>query len=124
VIASLGGIAAMIAAIVGAILMLVLTFVLGLSLFQLANVLTALRVTIDEVRQETVPLLGQVTTTVGNVNREMDRVDGMLDSTGRIVRNLERLSSVVERTVSSPLIKVAAAAYGLSRVVKGRREKD
>jgi len=46
----------------------------------------------------------------------------MLESTGKIVKNVERLSTVVEHTVSSPLIKVAAAGYGLSRVLKGRKK--
>ncbi len=122
-IASLGGIAAIIAAIVGSILMLVTTVVLGIALFNLGTILVSVRTLVDGIREETVPLLGEVRTTVSNVNREMDRVDGLLESTGKIVKNVERLSSVVEQTVSSPLIKVAAAGYGLSRIVK-RRKKD
>ena len=35
-----------------------------------------------------------------------------------VVKNVERLSKVVEQTVSSPLIKVAAAGYGLTRAAK------
>ena len=122
-IASLGGIAAIIAAIVGSVLMLVITLVLGIALFNLGTILVSVRTLVDGIREETVPLLGEVRTTVSNVNREMDRVDGLLESTGKIVKNVERLSSVVEQTVSSPLIKVAAAGYGLSRIVK-RKTKD
>jgi hypothetical protein len=122
-IASLGGVAAIIAAIVGSILMLVTTVVLGIALFNLGTILVSIRTLVDGIREETVPLLGEVRTTVSNVNREMDRVDGLLESTGKIVKNVERLSTVIEQTVSSPLIKVAAAGYGLSRIVK-RRKKD
>jgi hypothetical protein len=122
-IASLGGVAAIIAAIVGSILMLVTTMVLGIALFNLGTILVSIRTLVDGIREETVPLLGEVRTTVSNVNREMDRVDGMLESTGKIVKNVERLTNVIEHTVSSPLIKVAAAGYGVSRVLK-RRKKD
>jgi Bacterial protein of unknown function (DUF948) len=121
-IASLGGIAAIVAAIVGSILMLVTTVVLGIALFNLGTILVSVRTLVDGIREETVPLLGEVRTTVSNVNREMDRVDGLLESTGKIVKNVERLSSVIEQTVSSPLIKVAAAGYGISKVFKRKKK--
>ena len=69
-----GGIAAMVAAVFWALLALGIIYLL----FRVASMIEAVRMTIDGVRQETVPLLHEVTTTVTNVNRELDRVDGML----------------------------------------------
>jgi hypothetical protein len=114
VIASLGGIAAIVAAFVW----LVLVLFLGLVFVNLFRVLESTKMLIDGIRQETVPLLGEVKTTVIGVNKEMDRVDGMLDSVGKIAKNAERISSVVEQAVSSPLIKIVAFGAGASRAAR------
>jgi len=119
VIASLGGIAAIVAALVW----LVLVLFLGLVFVNLFRVLESTKMLIDGIRQETVPLLGEVRTTVTGVNKEMDRVDGMLDSVGKIAKNAERISSVVEQAVSSPLIKIIAFGAGASRAARRLKKK-
>ena len=111
-----------IAAIIAAVAWLGVAVLLGYNLALLTSVISETARLVHGITEETVPLLSEVKSTVSNVNREMDRVDGMLESTGKIVKNVERLSTVIEHTVSSPLIKVAAAGYGLSRVLKGRKK--
>ena len=118
-IASLGGIAAIVAALVW----LVLVLFLGLVFVNLFRVLESTKMLIDGIRQETVPLLGEVRTTVTGVNKEMDRVDGMLDSVSKIAKNAERISSVVEQAVSSPLIKIIAFGAGASRAARRLKKK-
>jgi len=61
---------------------------------------------------------------VSGVNRELDRVDTVLDSAGRISKSAERITVVVEQTVSNPLIKFAAFAAGASRALKRVRKED
>jgi len=119
VIASLGGVAAIVAALVW----LVLVLFLGLVFVNLFRVLESTKMLIDGIRQETVPLLGEVRTTVTGVNKEMDRVDGMLDSVSKIAKNAERISSVVEQAVSSPLIKIIAFGAGASRAARRLKKK-
>lgn len=114
---TIGGWAGLIAAVAWAALTLFLIFVM-LNLFRL---LESVKMLIDAIRQETVPLLGQLTTTVSSVNKELERVDVLMESAGNIVGSAERLTSVVEKTVSSPLIKVAAWGAGLSRAVRRLR---
>jgi hypothetical protein len=123
VIASLGGIAAIIAATVGALLMLVATFFLAISLFRFGTMIESVRLLVDGVTNETIPLLSEVTTTVRNVNRELDTLHVVTESTGHIVKSVERLTSVVEQTISSPLIKIAAAGYGFSRATRKARKQ-
>jgi hypothetical protein len=118
---SWGGIAGLVAAVAWAVLVLAL-FVVMLNLFRL---LESTKMLIDGIRQETVPLLGEVTTTVTSVNKELDRLDGMVESAGNIVKSAERVSTVVEQAVSSPLIKVVALGAGASRAVRRlRKDKD
>jgi len=116
---SWGAIAGLVAAVAWAVLVLAL-FVVMLNLFRL---LEATKMLVDGIRQETVPLLGEVTNTVTAVNKDLDRLDGMVESAGNIVKSAERLSSVVEQAVSSPLIKLAAFGAGASRAVR-RFRKD
>jgi hypothetical protein len=97
--------------------------VLAYALIQLAVMAKVTALLVDGIRQETVPLLSEVTTTVSSLNKEMDRVDGMLESAGHIVKSAERVTSVVEQTVSSPLIKVAAFGAGATRAFRRLSKK-
>jgi uncharacterized protein YoxC len=117
---SAGGVAAVIAAAFWAILVLFLALVM----VNVFRVLESVKILLDGIREETVPLLGEVRVTVTSVNKELDRADTLLESAGNMARSAERLSSVVEQTVSSPLIKIAAFGAGVSRAFRRvRKEK-
>ena len=77
------------------------------------RVLESTKMTIDTMREEAVPLLREVKGSVERANRELDRVDGMLVSAGRIVERVEKLSGLVEQTAASPLVKVISVGAGL-----------
>jgi uncharacterized protein YoxC len=117
--ADLGGIAA----IVAAVAWLILALFLSLMLVNVFRLLESTKTTLDGVRDETVPLLGEVRVTVTSVNKDLERVDGMLDSAGKIVKTVERLSTLIENTIQTPLIKVAGASAGMARAYKRFKEK-
>jgi uncharacterized protein YoxC len=77
------------------------------------NVLTSTKLLIDGIRQETVPLLTEVRNSIVKTNRELDRVDGMLESANAIVGRVEKISHLVEQVVSSPLVKLVGVGAGL-----------
>lgn len=116
---SLGGWAAIIAAAFWGLLVAFLAIVC----FRLASVLESTKMLIDDVRKETVPLLDGVTTTVGSVNQNLVDTDAALQSIGGIVKSADRVTSVVEQTVSSPLIKVVAFGAGAQRALR-KKSKD
>jgi uncharacterized protein YoxC len=117
---SWGGLAGIIAAVAWAFMVLFIAVVM-VNVFRL---LESTKLLVDGIRQETVPLLGELKTTVSSVNKELDRVDGIMESAGKIAQSAERLTAVVEQTVSSPLVKVAAFGAGMSRAVRRlRRDK-
>jgi uncharacterized protein YoxC len=118
VVASLGGIAAIVFAAFWAVLVLFL----GIVLVNVFRVLESTKMLIDGIAKETVPLLSEVTVTVSTVNTNLEQVAGATKAAGNIVRSAERVSKVVEQTVSSPLIKIAAAGYGFSRASKKVRK--
>lgn len=77
------------------------------------RVLESTKMLIDGVREETLPLLGEVKVSVQNVNKELERVDGMLESAGTIVQRVERISGLVEQAAASPLVKFIGFSAGL-----------
>jgi uncharacterized protein YoxC len=86
-------------------------------LFNTSRVLESTKMTIDEMRKETVPLLREVRTSVEKTNRELDRVDGMLKSAGSVVERVEKLSGLVEQAAASPLVKIISLGAGVKGVM-------
>ena len=91
------------------------------------GVLQSTKILIDTMREEVVPLLREVHGTIERTNRELDRVDGMLESAGVVVGRVEKLSGLVEQAASSPLVKVISMGAGIrqaaSRVTGARKKK-
>jgi len=122
-LASAGDVALIVLAAFWGLLVLFLCVVL-INVFRM---LESAKMLIDGIREETVPLLSEVKVSVQNVNRELDRVDTMIETTGKIVGRVEKISKLVEDTVSSPLVKLIGFGAGLSKAVqrfRGGRGKD
>lgn len=77
---------------------------------------------LEGVRTETVPMLAEVRRSVSLTNREIDRVDVILESAGTITRNVERLSTLMDTLMTTPLIKAISFSYGAQKAI-GRMRK-
>jgi uncharacterized protein YoxC len=119
-IATGGDVALIILASAWALLVLGLLYVLTST----QAVLQSTKTLIDTMREETVPLLREVKGSIERTNRELDRVDGMLESAGTVMGRVERLSALVEQAAASPLVKVISLGAGIrkaaSRATGGR----
>jgi uncharacterized protein YoxC len=95
-------------------------------LLKTSDVLVSTRLTIDAMREETVPLLREVKGSVERTNAHLERLGGVLDAASGIVGRVERLSGLVERAVSNPLVKVISVGAGLKTVADrfGKGKKD
>ena len=92
-----------------------LVVVLCVVMANLFRVLTSTKDLIDGVTRQTVPLLGEVNTTVGLVNQELVRVDGILVTAEGVTASVGNLVNVVSSTITSPLVRLSAFVYGLRR---------
>jgi uncharacterized protein YoxC len=92
-----------------------LVVVLCVVMANLFRVLTSTKDLIDGVTKQTVPLLGEVNTTVALVNQELVRVDGILATAEGVTASVGNLVNVVSSTVTSPLVRLSAFVYGLRR---------
>jgi hypothetical protein len=79
------------------------------------RVLEATRLTVDAMREETVPLLREVKGSVERTNGHLDRVGGVLDSVGGIVGRIERFTGLIEHAASSPIVKVISMGAGMRK---------
>lgn len=114
-----GDVAALIVAVFWAVLVAFLAYVL----VKLGKVIGEAGNLVKGVTDQTVPLIGEVTTSVVHVNAELDRVDAITANIQTVTTNASALSSVFAATLGSPLIKVAAFSYGVRRVLADDREK-
>jgi phenylpyruvate tautomerase PptA (4-oxalocrotonate tautomerase family) len=100
--------------------MLALTFVV----LKLSKTVEETQRLVAGITDKTVPLLGEVTTSVTHVNRELVRVDAITANVQSMTGNVSALTSLFAATLGSPIIKVAAFSYGVRSVAAKRQEKD
>lgn len=100
-------------------LLVVVLCVVLLNVFRLISQVGEL---VEGITDETVPLIGGVGETVSGINVELARVDAIVSSVQHITATADSLASVVHATISNPLIKVAAFAYGTAKGAKRLKE--
>jgi uncharacterized protein YoxC len=93
----------------------VLVLFLCLTLRDTSRVLESTKQTIDAMREETVPILREVKSSIERTNREIDRIDGVLESAGAIVGRVDRFSGLIEEAASSPIVKIISLGAGLRK---------
>jgi uncharacterized protein YoxC len=115
-----GEIAGLIVAVFWAILVCFMAYVL----VKLGKVVGDTSSLVTGVTDQTVPLLGEVTSSVVHVNLELERVDAITANVQTISSNVSALTGVFAATLGSPVIKVAAFSYGVRRAFNDHREAD
>ncbi|WP_278187591.1 DUF948 domain-containing protein [Micromonospora sp. R77] len=120
----------------GAFLMLVL--VLAVPILRLRHTVDATTRMINDLNDRTTPLLGDVNTTVKNVNVALEQVQTSLDGVNlqlakvdtmtthaqNVTANVANLATVVSAAAANPLVKVAAFGYGVRRAASARRHAE
>ncbi len=115
-----GDVVGLVFAIFFAILVLALCFLL----VRLTRVIDETRQLVLGITDKTVPLLGEVTTSVTHVNKELVRVDAITANVQSISANVSSLTALFAATLGSPVIKVAAFSYGVRKAAHKRSEDD
>ena len=113
-----------VAGLIVAVFWAVLVCFLGYVLVKLGRVIGEAGKLVSGVADQTVPLLGEVTTSVVHVNAELTRVDTITANVQDISSNVSGLTSLFAATLGSPIIKVAAFSYGVRSTLTKRREAD
>jgi uncharacterized protein YoxC len=101
----------------------VLVGFLAYVLVKLGGVLQSSAELVDGITEKTVPLLGEVTTSVVHVNMELERVDAITENVQNVTSSVAGLTALFAATLGSPVVKVAAFSYGV-RKAAGRKHKS
>ena len=116
---SVGDVAGLIAAVAFALLVGVLT----IPLIKLGRVLDETRNLVKGVAEESVPLLGEVTSTVSTTNAQLARVDAITSNVAAATTNVSALTALLAATLGGPVVKVAAFTYGVRSAMSGTPAK-
>ena len=113
-----------IAGLIAAVAFVLLVGLTAVPLLKLGKVLDETSALIRGVSAETVPLLGEVTTTVATTNSQLVKVDAITSSAQTAVSNVSALTGVFAASLGGPAVKAAAFSYGVRRALSGRRRVD
>jgi len=113
-----------VAALIVAVFWGVLVLFIGYVLIKLGKVVGEAGKLVSGVTDQTVPLLGEVTTSVVHINAELERVDAITANIQTASQNVSGLTGVFAATLGSPVIKVAAFSYGVRRTLTQRNEVE
>ena len=115
-----GEVAALVIAGALAVLLLALTYIV----LKLGRTVEETQRLVAGITDKTVPLLGEVTTSVTHVNQELVRVDAITANVQSMTGNVSALTSLFAATLGSPVIKVAAFSYGVRRAAQKRQTDE
>jgi predicted PurR-regulated permease PerM len=93
-------------------------------LIRLAQVLKEATKLVSGITDQTVPLLGEITTTVVTTNQQLVKVDTITDNVANVSGNASALASTFSATVGGPMIKAAAFSYGVRTAIANRRKAE
>ena len=91
-----------VAGLIAAIAFVLLVGLLAIPLLKLGKVLDEARRLVGSVTDETVPLINEVTTTVGLTNHQLERVDTITAGVQQVTTNVSALTSLFAATLGSP----------------------
>ncbi len=116
--------AGQVAGLIVAVFFAIAVVVLCVVLVKLGRVLEETQRLVSGITDRTLPLLGEVTTSVVRVNHELTRVDAVTANVQSMTGNLSSLVSLFAATLGSPIVKVAAFSYGVRRAASKRSHDE
>ena len=113
-----------IAALVAAVAFVLLVLLLAVPILKLGRTLDEATLAIRKAHEGAQPLLANATTTVDQVNKELQRVEGITQNAQAVSSNAAALTSLFATTLGGPVVKVAAFSYGVRRAAQNRRRAE
>lgn len=111
------------AAVIVAVASIVGVVILVFALVALTRTLATLRLSIEELRRETLPVIDELQRTVTRANTDLERLDGLLESATSVTNTVDSASQLAYLAFSNPVIKAIAFASGTGRAVRAFRRR-
>lgn len=113
-----------VAGLIAACALLILVGLLAYPILKLGKVLDETRIMVKGVSDSSVPLLGEVTTTVATTNAQLAKVDTITDNATTVTSNAAALVSLFSATAGGPMVKAAAFTYGVRKALGESQRRD
>ncbi len=112
-----------------AVLAAVVVFFISLALLRLARTLDSTNSLIVDVRTQLAPLMTELRVAIEQINNELDTVDDIVQSVHEAGERVTATATVVQKLISSPLIKIASLSAGAKAALnallhKQKQQKD
>jgi Sec-independent protein translocase protein TatA len=104
------------AAVVGVVLLV-------FAITSLTKTLTSVRMSVEELRRESLTVIDELQRTVSQANVDLERLDALLDSATSVTNTVDSASQLAYLAFSNPLIKAIALASGTGRAVRAFRRR-
>jgi hypothetical protein len=114
---SASDLAAVIVAIASVAAVILLIFVV----VAVNRTLLAMRMSIEELRRETLPVVDEMRRTMVTANAELERLDGLIESASSVTATVDSASHLAYLAFSNPMIKAIAFAAGTSKAARALR---
>jgi predicted PurR-regulated permease PerM len=111
------------AAIIVAISAVVGVVLLVFAIVSLTRTLSAVRMSVEEMRRETLPVIEDLQRTVMQANSDLERLDTLLESATSVTNTVDSASQLAYLAFSNPVIKFIAFASGTGRAVRAFRRR-
>lgn len=115
--------AADLAAVVVAIASVVAVVLLILLVVAVNRTLTTVRLSVEQLRREALPVVNDLQRTVVTANAELERLDGLIDSATSVSATVDSASHLAYLVLANPLIKAMAIGSGTARAARAFRRK-
>lgn len=112
-----GDLAAIIVAIASVVAVVLLVFVV----VAVNRTLSEVRLSVEQLRRETLPVLEELHRSASTANVELQRLDVFLDSATSVTATVDSASHLAYLAFSNPLIKAMALATGAAKAAKALR---
>ncbi|MDQ6927943.1 MAG: DUF948 domain-containing protein [Actinomycetota bacterium] len=109
-------------AAIGAVAIVVITAGLLFTMASVIRTMAVMRRAVEDVHDETVPLLVDVHSGVVHTNQELKRVDSLIDRAESIAGTVDSTSKLASRLFSNPAVKVMALSAGGARALRRLRK--
>ena len=93
------------------------------AILALTKTLRLLQQSVEEMRQETLPMVAEMRVAVGQANAELERVDVLLGTAESISSTVDSASRLAYLAFSNPLIKAIAFASGTAGATRRMRRR-
>lgn len=96
---------------------------LAMALVSVTRTLTTVRLAVEDLRRETLPVVAQLETTVDRANAELQRLDTLLDSATSVTSTVDSASHLAYLAFSNPVIKAMAIGTGTAKAARALRRR-